>query len=254
MKMEIRNICDAVILTSAALSIKDALIEAVASGAYLRDAYLRDANLSDANLSGANLSGANLSGANLSDANLSGANLRGAYLSGANLRGADLSGADLSGANLSDANLSGANLSGAYLSGAYLSGADLRGAYLSGANLRGANLSGAKNSELAVARIQFIPESGSFEGWKKCRYGVIVRLTIPADAKRSHGSERKCRASHVDVLEVIGGDQGISLYDKKVVYRKGERITADKFDDNRWETCSSGIHFYITRLEAEAHS
>jgi len=51
-------------------------------------------------------SGANLSYANLSYANLSYADLRGADLSYANLSYADLRGADLSGANLSGANLS----------------------------------------------------------------------------------------------------------------------------------------------------
>ena len=64
-----------------------------------------------ADLSGANLSGVNLSGANLYRANLPGADLSGANLSGANLSGANLYRANLSGANLYRANLSGANLS-----------------------------------------------------------------------------------------------------------------------------------------------
>ena len=55
-------------------------------------------------------------GADLSGADLSGANLPGADLSGADLSRADLSGADLSGVNLSGANLYRANLSGANLS------------------------------------------------------------------------------------------------------------------------------------------
>jgi hypothetical protein len=104
-------------------TLRDAVIEVVASGANLKGADLSNANLSNANLSGADLSGANLKGADLSNANLSNANL-----SGANLKGADLSGAYLSGANLKGADLSNANLSYAYLSGADLSGADLKGA------------------------------------------------------------------------------------------------------------------------------
>ena len=59
-----------------------------------------------ADLSGADLSGVNLSGANLYRANLYRANLPGADLSGADLSRADLSGADLSGVNLSGADLS----------------------------------------------------------------------------------------------------------------------------------------------------
>jgi hypothetical protein len=99
-------------------TLRDAVIEVVASGANLISANLISANLISANLSGANLSGANLSGANLNGAYLSGANLSGANLSYANLSHANLSGANLSGANLSYANLSHANLSGAYLKGA----------------------------------------------------------------------------------------------------------------------------------------
>jgi hypothetical protein len=193
---------------------------------------------SRANLSGANLYGANLSRANLSGANLSGANLSRADLSGADLSRADLSGADLSGADLSRADLSGANLSGANLSGANLSRADL---------------CGAKNAELAIARMQFIPATGSFEAWKKCKSGVLVRLLIPEDAKRSHGSERKCRASKAEVLEVIGAEVGVSLHDNKTEYRAGETVEAHDWEPNRWNICAPGIHFYISREEAEAH-
>ncbi len=131
--------------------------------------------------------------------------------------------------------------------------ADLYGADLRGANLRGADLYGAENAELVIARLQFIPTEGAFIGWKKCRKGVLVKLSIPDDAKRSHGSERKCRASHVDCLEVIGADEGVSINTESVIYRKGERVTADSFNEDRWTTCSHGIHFYLTREEAEAH-
>ena len=145
------------------------------------------------------------------------------------------------------------DLSGANLSGAVLLDANLSDANLSGANLRGANLRGAKNAGVAIARIQFIPEEGSFIAWKKCRNSVIVKLNIPEDAKRSHGTERKCRASFADVLEVIGSEMGISLHDGKTEYRAGQRVTPDSFDENRWNTCGNGIHFYLTRVEAENH-
>jgi hypothetical protein len=176
-----------------------------------------------------------------------------ANLSGANLSGADLSGANLSGADLSGANLSGANLSGADLSGADLSGADLSGADLSGADLSGADLKDAKSADLVIARTRILPE-GSLIGWKKCRDDVIVKLSIPAEAKRSHAFGRKCRAEFADVLEVIGADKGISLHDGKTTYRAGERITPDAWDEDWRNECSSGVHFYISRAEAEAHS
>ncbi|GAO78677.1 pentapeptide repeat-containing protein [Sphingopyxis sp. C-1] len=190
----------------------------------------------------ANLSGAYLSGANLSRAYLSGADLSGAYLSGANL-----SGADLSGANLSGANLSGADLSGADLSGAYLSGADLSGAYLSGAYL-----SRAKDADLAIARTRILPE-GALIGWKKCRDSVIVKLRIPEDAPRSHAYGRKCRAQFAEVLEIFGADEARSQHDRDFVYRTGERVEAPNWSADWEEECSGGVHFFITRAEAEAY-
>ena len=226
------------------------------SGANLHGANLRDADLSGAYLRYADLSGANLHGANLHGANLHGANLHGANLHGANLRDADLSGAylryaDLHGADLSGADLSGADLSGAYLRYANLRGANLNGADLSGANLHGADLSGAKNAELAFAVTVIVPE-GELIGWKKCRNNVLVKLEIPADSRRSNASGRKCRCEFANVLEVIGADEGVSLYEKKITYRTGETVHCDQWDENRWNECSGGVHFFITREEAEA--
>ena len=190
---------------------------------------LRGAKLSDANLSYANLRGANLSGANLSDANLSYANLRGANLSGAKLSDANLSYANLSGAKLSDANLSYANL-------------------------RGANLSGAKLSD-AKGLAQFvITPNGSLHVWKRLADGVIAHLLVPEAAARvnAYGS-RKCRAEYVEVLGLIGGTRGVSKHDARTAYEVGKIVRPDAYDPDPRVECSSGIHFFITRAEAEAY-
>jgi hypothetical protein len=185
-------------------------------------------------------------------ANLSGADLYGADLSGANLSGANLSGASLYGASLYGASLSGADLSGANLFRADLSGADLSGANLFRADLSGANLYGAKNNKLVFAMTIICPD-GDVIGWKKCRDGVVVKLLIPSSAKRSNATGRKCRAEYADVLEVIGANCGISDRDPNTIYTVGKRMIPDGFNDNRFEECSSGIHFFITREEAEAY-
>jgi hypothetical protein len=197
--------------------------------------------------------GADLRGADLHGADLYGANLYGANLRDANLRDANLCDADLYGANLYGADLYGANLYGANLYGADLYGADLYGANLRDANLRDANLYGAKNAALAQAQTAIVPESGTFEGWKKCRNDVLVHLAIPAEAARSNATGRKCRAAYIDVLEVHGAEEGLSLHDGTTLYRAGERVACDQWDDNRWNECSGGIHFYLTRIEAEHH-
>ena len=246
--MDIKNIYGAVIFTSAALTVKDALIEALS-----KKANLCGANLCGADLCGANLREADLRRANLYGANLRGANLRGADLCGANLREADPCEADLRGANLRGANLRGANLGGSDLCEANLCGANLREADLRRANLYGANLCGAKNADLSIARLQFIPPEGAFIAWKKCRNNVIVKLSIPEDAKRSHSTGRKCRASKVIVLEVIGAVFGESITKDGFEYRVGCVVVPDSFDDNRWDECSNGIHFFLTKIEAEAY-
>ena len=218
--------------------------------------------LRDADLSCADLRGANLRGANLSCANLSCANLRGANLSCADLSCADLSCADLHGANLRGANLSCADLSCADLHGANLRGANLSCADLYDANLRGANLSCADLSELTIAQTSIIPDDGDIIGWKKTyadnKTPIIVKLLIPADAQRSNGTGRKCRASKARVLD-LQDMQGNSLppdttaysgHDTDFTYKKGETVSVADFDTNRWNECASGIHFFITRIEA----
>ncbi len=168
---------------------------------------------------------------------------RGELAKAAFLSSADLSAADLSHADLSHANLRSANLSAA----------DLRSANLSHADLIAADLSAAKIDPIVIATTSITPETGSFEGWKKCRNGAIVRLEIPADARRSNATGRKCRAERAKVIEVIGADVGISTYDHTTIYRTGEMATCHLWDEDRWQECSGGIHFFITRLEAERY-
>ena len=163
-----------------------------------------------------------------------------------------LADANLAGANLADANLAGANLAGANLAGANLADANLARAYLAEANLAGANLADAKNADFAIAQTRILPD-GDLIGWKKCMQDVIVKLRIPEAAKRSHAFGRKCRAEYADVVEVIGADVGISKHDSSTEYRVGQRVIPDRFDENWAEECSSGIHFFITRLEAEVY-
>ena len=221
------------------------------SGADLSGADLSGADLYGANLSGADLSGADLSGADLSGANLRSADLCGAYLYGANLRSANLRSANLSGANLSGADLRSANLEGANLRSADLRSANLRSANLSGANLGGANLGGANLGGCVLPAYQ-IPQEGDMTVWKKVQGGV-AKLLIPADAKRTASLiGRKCRAEFVKVLEIIGDQEVyLSQHNKKTVYKAGEIVCPDKYDDDPRIECTSGIHFFLTREEAE---
>jgi hypothetical protein len=204
-------------------SIKDTLSEAVKNRANLRCADLRRANLG-----GADLHSATLGGADLSDADLSGANLRCADLSGVDLRNADLSGVDLH-------------------------SADLRRANLNGVDLRGVDLSGAKNIPYIPT---YLPE-GEFIAWKKLPNGLIVKLKILEDSKRSRATGDKCRCDKCLVLEFQNKDGSKSKETTYTshkyavcVYTVGKIVEADEWDSNRWNECSHGIHFFIDRQSA----
>ena len=172
---------------------------------------------------------------------------------------ADLIYANLRYADLSDANLRGANLRYANLSGANLSGADLSGADLSGADLSGADLSGAEYNEYTAFFALQCPEEGAFIGYKKCDQ-YIIKLQITDTARRSSATSRKCRASEVlvlDIQNIDGTESGLTEYlynddytKNGTLYKIGEVTKPDSFDDNRWNACSNGIHFFITRQEA----
>ena len=156
--------------------------------------------------------------------------------------------ADLCYANLYYANLRGADLCGADLRYANLSGADL--CY---ANLRGANLRGAVN-------VPFIPyacpDFGMFIGYKKAS-GYIVELEIPEDAKRLSATTRKCRCNKAKVLRILNYDRTVadvtevrSNYNSDFVYKVGDIVSVDNFDEDRFNECSTGIHFFINFQEA----
>ena len=128
---------------------------------------------------------------------------------------------------------------------------------LYGANLSGADLSGAKDADYAIALTRILPE-GAIIGWKKGGDGKIIKLLIPADAKRSHAFGRKCRAEYAEVLEIWNGKRQLkkatskSQHDSSFIYKIGETVRPFKpFSENWQEECDSGIHFFITRLEAE---
>ena len=207
--------------------------------------WLRD----DANGRRLELVNYNLSGSNLRESNLRGSDLRGSNLSWSDLRESDLRGSDLRGSNLSESDLSGSNLSWSNPRESDLRGSDLRGSNLSGSNLSGSNLSESKTDYTTIGIELACPEIGAFEAWKNCE-GIIVKLFIPADAKRSSATTRKCRASKAVVLDVKGADKATS--GRGVTYEKGDTVIADSWDSDRWNECSHGIHFFMNRVDAES--
>ena len=127
------------------------------------------------------------------------------------------------------------------------------------AYLRGAYLSGAKD-------IPYIPlacpSDGAFVGWKKVvdqeeEKPYLVKLLIPEDAKRSSSTGVKCRCDKAKVLAIY--DLVDNMAEVKSVigtnyvqtcYMVGEEVLPDSFEENRWNVCSHGIHFFINKQDA----
>lgn len=116
------------------------------------------------------------------------------------------------------------------------------------------------------------PEKGEFIGWKKARVysevrdyryisldECIIKLQIPEDARRSCAFSNKCRCDKAKVLGIydLGGDPlpsntvAHSIRDNSFRYATGEVVTPrEPFDDDLFNECSSGIHFFMSREEA----
>ena len=155
------------------------------------------------------------------------------------------------------ANLSGADLSDADLSGANLRSANLRSADLRSANLRSADLRSADLSGAGLPHFQLPPQEGEFIAWKSVLHGhehTTLKLLIPADARRTSSLVgRKCRASRVKVLEALGTEakEFTSQYAPTCTYRVGEVAEPDGYSDDIRVECAQGIHFFMTRAEAD---
>lgn len=102
------------------------------------------------------------------------------------------------------------------------------------------------------------PVEGAFIGWKVDCNGRLIKLLIPADARRvSPYGERKCRCDKAFVLEIQNvdgtpaeGEAACSRWSPDFYYKVNEWVYPDQFDDDRNYACSHGIHFFMERQEA----
>src|SRR5574344_1725835 len=213
-----------------------------------------DANFSGADFLGANFHDANFHGANFHDANFIGADFIGADFHDADFHDADFCGADFHGADFRDANFIRADFIGA----------DFRDADFHDANFHDANFHGANNINEVISSANIAntalcmqcPEEGSFIGFKKAA-GCIVKLRVTESAKRSSATTHKCRCSEAEVMEIqnMYGTRSertsvCSEYDRNFIYSVGEIVSVPDFDDDRWNECARGIHFFMSRQEA----
>ena len=244
---------------------------------------------------GSDLSKLSFNGADLSDAWFKNCDLSYAYFRGANLDGASFDKCYAERTTFDGASMKGANISCCYFKVAYFYGSlmlnikiycsffllcGFDGAHISvnevdsetnfldsdftkACTISVRELSQAKNFSIPMT----CPDTGGFIGWKQCFITdpdmpffkeCIVKLRIPAEAKRSSATGRKCRCDRATVLEIqdLEGNKlpedtvAKSWHDKQFTYKVGEIVSVDNFCEDRWEECAPGIHFFITREEA----
>lgn len=155
-------------------------------------------------------------------------------------------------ANKQKVDLSRADLSEADLYRVDLSETDLREANFYDAYLRYTYLKNVEYNERTTFFISQCPD-GSFVGYKKIKE-YIIKLLIPEDAKRSSATTLKCRCSKAIVQEIqtIDGEKSelkaiASERDENFIYEVGKQVEVKDFDEYRWNECSAGIHFFISR-------
>lgn len=234
----------------------------------------------------ANFSKLDLDGYDFRGVTLSRAYFRGCSLNGANFRGADLQGVDFShaicnGTNFRDANLHKAIFNYTYLYGTIFVHANLSDALFdgyiegNGIDFRYANVTNTHLNRIHTPLCNIVtaytpgienlvdiyplacPETGSFIAYKQLVDGIIAKLLIPEDARRSSAFGRKCRADKAQVLGLFNCDGtpaavdvGFSQFNTDFAYHVGETVSVPDFNPDRWEECSTGIHFFLTFREA----
>lgn len=224
-------------------TIKETVLAAVKEGVSLSGSYFFNADLSDIDLSGIDLSDSAVLYSRLANSDLCQANLKNTIFSRCDLSYVDFCEADLSGVWLKTSNISNADFQHAY-----------------------------NVPYIPIA----CPSDGSFIAWKKvvdqkqCQEtymehesiidklssndAYLIKLEIPEDAKRSSATTNKCRCDKAKVLKITHLKTGETIEEvttfNDCVYKVGEMIYPDRFDDNRWNECSNGIHFFINKEEA----
>jgi len=262
------------------------------SGADLHNTNLEYVNLWGADLSYSNLKGANLKYAILAYSNLCGTSLRYTNLYCANLccsilSDSDLSKADLQYANLTDCDLSYADLHNASLHNSILRYSTLTGAILDNANFTEASLHNSILIDTSLndtcflranlahtvmnnadgKQIEYIKGKILTEpliGYKKCTNyyykkdptdvmrDITVTLEIPRGAIVFSVNGGKCRTNRAKVIDIEGANRAFSFH-KYMTYYVGDEFTIYNFNCEYNMECGEGIHFFLTREEAEAY-
>ena len=211
----------------------------------------RVVNFSRADFSNADFSWVDFRHTDFSNADFRNANFIGANFTNADFSNTDFREVDFRGANFSYTDFRWIDFSNAYFRWVNFTNTDFREV-----DLRDTNFSNTINFLINC------PEEGSFIAYKKASTDVvipvIVVIRVEEDSLRSSATSKKCRASKVTPLRfedlkgnILPEDTIVfSDYDNSFIYHIGKTIEVENFDLNRWNECSTGIHFFMNKLDA----
>lgn len=200
-----------------------------------------------------------LSGWDLSNMDFTLSSLQNVVLSGVDFHDSSVENALFDGCTLHGANFQNANMKTASFRYCDMGECNIKGANLYGAVLEYADLEGIVSDEMTQWFRLRCPEKGPFLAYKKCVNDRMVQLLVPADAKRTSATLPSCRCSKAKVLTIKSFDfkenfeEAWSLVDENFVYKKGEWVEVKDFNEDRWMDSTTGIHFWMSREEAEAY-
>ena len=96
---------------------------------------------------------------------------------------------------------------------------------------------------------------------------ALIELDIPDDAKQLiYGNNPLNRSGKCDFADVVSitiidsnyrahkVDKAYSAYDFDFVYEPGIRVYADRFDENIFDECTPGIHYFYYKGAAAAYA
>ena len=236
------------------------------AGMDLTEAFFTDANLTNTDFSGCRLRSTDFGKAIMVNAKFVGASMRWTFLKEADLRGADFTGADLFFSTMRETDARGAIFVDASLRGASLNKIIIdEDAAVVRKLWSGTQLNNAVIEEETLSKIvQDNCPPGSFVGFKKVKGvgaasgALIAEIEIPADAKRVNSTSRQCRCDKAKVLSLthlngapFEGEEAVGWIYQGITYRVGEMVSEKEFSDDRRTSQGKGIHFFLTREEAE---
>jgi hypothetical protein len=229
-------------------------------------ADFRGADFSRVDFREVDFRGAGFTGVDFSEVDFRGANFRGTDFSRVDFREVDFRWADFIRVDFSEAGFTGADFRWADFRWADFSRVDFRWADFGGVDFRWVDFGEANFREADFGEANFgeaqwdyttvgihPAAEGSLVGWGK-KQGVIVKMIIPENAKRSCATTRKHRAEYAYVLGVYNDERQVTVDNRwgRTTYTPGQIVYCHKWEEDRWIECAGGIHFFLSRKEAEA--